>query len=345
MAASPDISEPNRDVAAQFGVEFDYPDTYVIDHHLFDRLSDTGAHTRIISSEFSSQTAIIESVSDAPVLFEGIGHATTKNPLCMRILSAPSAAYSYERAAESGKIKPMDEDPVIAGTEIGLVSATQALNNARAVFIGSLAFFSDEFFDASVEVAPIKDGELKRYERTANKVLAQELSSWAFQEKSVLKAIGARHFHTSTGLKPDYYSVSEGITFELDTAEYRDGAWRTFVADDVQLEFTMLDPYVRITMTPKTSGSDEFTTLVANFTAPDTHGMFTFRVNYKRFGKSYLLFEEVVSVRPLRHDEFPRFLSIAWPYYVSAGSMTVAFVVFSAVWMWNREPNSNKRRE
>lgn len=39
------------------------------------------------------------------------------------------------------------------GTNTLLIAALQARNNARVVFVGSLDFFSDQFFQASVQKA------------------------------------------------------------------------------------------------------------------------------------------------------------------------------------------------
>lgn len=36
---------------------------------------------------------------------------------------------------------------------------------------------------------------------------------------------------------------------------------------------------------------------------------------------------------PFRHDEYPRFITGAWPFYTSCISASVAFVLFCAVWV------------
>ena len=47
---------------------------------------------------------------------------------------------------------------------------------------------------------------------------------------------------------------------------------------------------------------------------------------------------------PPRHDEYPRFLSAAWPYYAGAISTSAAFVIFVALWLGGdeREPKKGK---
>lgn len=98
--------------------------------------------------------------------------------------------------------------------------------------------------------------------------------------------------------------------------------WAPFVADDVQLEFVMLDPYVRTNMT--TDGSGAFT---ARFKAPDRHGIYKFRIMYRRVGWSTVSVSEQVSVRPFRHNEYPRYLGQAMPYYATLFVLMAGFVV------------------
>jgi len=44
-----------------------------------------------------------------------------------------------------------------------------------------------------------------------------------------------------------------------------------------------------------------------------------------------------ISITPLRHDEYERFFTGAMPYYVTAGSMVVAWLIFSALWLGIKE--------
>lgn len=94
----------------------------------------------------------------------------------------------------------------------------------------------------------------------------------------------------------------------------------------------MLDPYIRTTL-KQVPSSSSFGRFQANIRLPDVYGVFTLKVNYKRPGLSYVLAEDQVSIRPLRHNEYPRFLTAAYPYYASTYSMIIGFLVFSAVWL------------
>ena len=116
------------------------------------------------------------------------------------------------------------------------------------------------------------------------------------------------------------------------TQEYNGTAWRGFTADDVQLEFVMLDPYVRVTMDAQGDGR-----FVAEFQAPDVYGVFKFRVVYRRPGWSNVESHTQVTVRPFKHNEYERFIEGAFPYYASAFAMMAGVFVFSFVFLYSRD--------
>lgn len=117
---------------------------------------------------------------------------------------------------------------------------------------------------------------------------------------------------------------------------------------DMQLEFTMLDPHIRTALLPVPGSPGEYS---VTFRAPDRHGVFKFVIDYKRKGYahppnsdshwltrsfsswSHLQSSTTVPVVPPRHDGYPRFLSAAWPYYAGAISTSIGFVLFSALWL------------
>ena len=73
--------------------------------------------------------------------------ADQENPLVLDILHGSSSAYSFNPDVE------INEYPHAVGKNTLLISGQQARNNARVLFFGSLDFFSDEFFSASVQKA------------------------------------------------------------------------------------------------------------------------------------------------------------------------------------------------
>jgi len=112
------------------------------------------------------------------------------------------------------------------------------------------------------------------------------------------------------------YRIKDQITSSVLIEEYNGLEWVPFHSDNVQLEFTMLDPYVRIPLKPDKSGRFSVT-----FTVPDVYGVFSFKVDYFQIGYTSLSLKTIQSVRPYRHDEYERFIKTAWPYYLSAFSM------------------------
>ena len=60
----------------------------------------------------------------------------------------PFAAANWRRCCVC-----FEQYPMGVGKSMQLISALQARNNARVVFVGSLDFFSDEFFNAPVQKA------------------------------------------------------------------------------------------------------------------------------------------------------------------------------------------------
>ncbi len=159
-----------------------------------------------------------------PVVFRGVGHTVDKeNILALPVLSGASSSYS---ATLTKELPASGSSLETAGKRLGLITAVQGRNNARAVFSGSIDFFSDEFFGATL--APTgkkvrgKCGERGRigrapasasasvfltlsfilhhltFKATGNKALALELSKWALGERAILRASNVTH-HRADG--------------------------------------------------------------------------------------------------------------------------------------------------
>lgn len=130
LGASQGIKEAARDFAIEFSVEFDEAETRVFDS--FNRKDDyIIPHVIPNSHVFSTPTA--------PLLYKGIGHKVSgKNNLVFSLLNGSPSAYSYS----TGDNEWMNGTPML-GTDVGLVSVMQALNNARVGFFGSIDFFTD----------------------------------------------------------------------------------------------------------------------------------------------------------------------------------------------------------
>jgi oligosaccharyltransferase complex subunit beta len=91
--------------------------------------------------------------------------------------------------------------------------------------------------------------------------------------------------------------VQDDIVYSLVIEEYdrEQGGWRPYRADDVQLEFVMLDPYLRTFM--KHDGNGRYS---AHFKVPDVYGVYKFRVLYRRPGYTTLAVNTQVCCLPPR---------------------------------------------
>ena len=50
-----------------------------------------------------------------------------------------------------------------------------------------------------------------------------------------------------------------------------------------------------------------------------------------------------VSVRPLQHTQYERFISSAFPYYASAFSMMIGVFIFSFVFLYHKQEMKKKK--
>jgi oligosaccharyltransferase complex subunit beta len=109
--------------------------------------------------------------------------------------------------------------------------------------------------------------------------------------------------------------------------------------DALQLEFTMLSAYQRLPLVP-TSQTANSTIFSTSFTVPDQHGIFAFKVNYKRPFLTNLEEKRIVTVRHFAHDEWPRSWAITggWPWIAGLWSVVAAFLAFVALWLYCEPP-------
>jgi len=326
------ISEPVREVANECGVDFDEEQTAVIDHMHFDASDEQGHHTLIALSKVNV-IPVITGTPSAPILFSGVGHAATEGSrLLFRILTGTQTTYSANPSL------PVTDYPQSVGKDTLLVTAIQARNNARIIFSGSLDLFSNKLFNSPVSVV----GGSK-FDKSGNEQFATDLSKWVFQERGLLRVHSLTHSKLAGGpTNPGSYRIKDEIAFSVVIEEYdmASDSWKPYVASDVQLSVVMLDPYIRKTLT--TDGHGKFHTSIR---LPDVYGVYKFAVDYHRQGYSNLQLFEQVSVHPFRHNEFERFIDVAYPYYISAFSMMGGFFVFGLVFLFTKPSSSTIPRQ
>jgi len=315
-----------REIASESGFEVDEDGTYVIDHHNFDSV-DGGHHTRLVAdTENLVKSEVIVGKGKLPLLYQGTGLLTDPtNPLVMDILTGATTAYTHNPTL------PIKEYPHTVGKATVMIAGLQARNNARIVFSGSLEFFSDEFFQAEV----VKAGG--KAVPTGNFELAEALSLWCFKERGVLRVDGVEHSKVGDSKAPDFYTIREEAQFFIDVKEKVNGAWVPFKATDMQLEFVRIDPFVRATLEVSKGGK-----MGTKFLIPDTYGVYQFKVNYQRLGLTRIFTATQVSVHPLRHNQYERFIGSAYPYYASAFSMMFGVFVFAFVFLYHSDETKKK---
>jgi len=342
LTASENTSDGMRNFAERCGVEFDPKDASVIDHFSYSAEHDsTLQHTAVIVSKASDSQVVLSEYSQLPagkkaILYRGIGHVVDDghhaNVLVVKALRGNPSSYSASPRV------PIGDYPETAGADTLLVSALQARNNARIAVSGSLDMFSNSYFAAA---------------GVGNKEFCAGIAAWTFGDRGVLRFRDIAH-SKSDGTPPDtilhdivrpdqpvsmypdpeltrnslLYRIKDELTYSLVVEEWKEGRWAAFVADDMQLEFVMLDAHVRQTLRADSAGK-----FSATFTAPDNYGIFKFRVLYRRAGYSVLHTEETISLRPYKHNEYDRFLVTAYPYCTSAFSAMIAFFVFSMLFL------------
>lgn len=151
-------------------------------------------------------------------------------------------------------------------------------------------------------------------------------------ENVVRAKLSNKLFKVFKHLFPQVYSI------EVEILE--NGNWKPFTADDIQLEFVRIDPFVRTTLKRKPNGVYE-----ARFKIPDVYGVYQFKVDYDRIGYTRLYSTTQVSVRPLQHIQYERFIPSAYPYYVSAFSMMAGLFIFSFVFLHFKDESPKSKKE
>jgi len=328
VAGSSNIGDALRDLGNECGVEFDEEKTAVIDHLNYD-VSDPGKHTLIVADpqNLISANNMVGNKNINPLLFRGVGMtADPDNPLILDVLHASWTAYSFNPDER------ITEFPHAVGTNTLLVAGLQARNNARVLFFGSLDFFSDQLFTSPVQNANAG----QKHKVSGNQDLAVLLSQWVFKEKGVLRVGKVKHHKVGEKVPPSAYTIHDDVIFSIEIEKLENGRWVPFDADDVQLEFVRIDPFVRTTLKGK---GGVFST---QFKLPDVYGVYQFRVDYNRIDYTHLYSTTQVSVRPLQHTQYERFIPSAYPYYASAFSMMFGVVLFSLVFLHFREDSKDK---
>ncbi|UZJ54162.1 hypothetical protein CBS101457_003482 [Exobasidium rhododendri] len=244
----------------------------------------------------------------------------------------------------------------------------------RALWCGSMAAFSNEF----VDMKSIKSRDGSTYPGTSNLQVLTDLVYWLTQSHGVLRVEATSHervklhegdtretyeewqIEESDGVSKhvqQMYRIMDTVTFHLDLSQHTPLGWTPAPTDlDLQVSLVMLDPYITTNLTAalpqsitsmalntSTASTPIFTRYSSTFRLPDKHGVYTFLVDWKRHGWSYVHTRDTAPVRPFNHDEHPRGLHSAWPYVTGASTTVLAFLLFVFLWVCSDEADADKK--
>ncbi|GJC82681.1 dolichyl-diphosphooligosaccharide--protein glycosyltransferase subunit wbp1 [Colletotrichum liriopes] len=303
----------------------------IVDHFNYDTVSATEKHDVLAIPAPKSSRAGVKNFfyEDGQVIAfpSGIGHILGPGQLLTPILRAPKTAYSYNPKEQAEVVDA--NDLFAAGEQLGLVSAFQARNSARFTVVGSAELLSDKWFD--VKIKPATTG---KEVTTWNREFAKRVAGWTFHEIGVLRVNNIEHHlnEAANETNPEIYRVKNEVTYSISLSEYSWDKWTPF---------THAVPFHRLPLAPKASTADA-STYTTSFVLPDQHGIFNFKINYKRPFLTNVEEKNTVSVRHMAHDEWPRsyVISGAWPWLTGIFATVTGFVLFSAVWMYSAPTNA-----
>ncbi|KAH7648793.1 dolichyl-diphosphooligosaccharide- glycosyltransferase beta subunit (Wbp1p) [Cryptosporidium bovis] len=261
------------------------------------------------------------------ILYRGVGFSMNvpNSELIVPILSACDTCISTFNEIASANLKLFGNGiHSSTGEEIGLVVSMQARNNARATFSGDGQLCSNNAFTKNVN----------------NINFCKNLLSWTFQQKGIIKISDIIHYRLNESPKVNenydntlMYTVEDTVFFSAKLHELVDNEWRVYRYNDIQLEFTMLDPYLRVFL-HRNETNLRNTTFTAKFRVPETWGVFKFVINHNKLGYNSIFYESLATVRNFRHDQNPRFVISGFPYYASFICSVISLCYFTFLFIF-----------
>ena len=124
-----------------------------------------------------------------------------------------------------------------------------------------------------------------------------QLVNWVFQESGVLRATNLRHNKQGESCReksiedcpnPENYKIEDHVEFYIDLEQKTEGQWHPYEANDIQLEFIMLEPYYSVKLEREPNSDSNKATYSYKFRVPQRLGIFRFVVDYWRYGLTFL---------------------------------------------------------
>jgi len=272
-----------------------------------------GNHQVIFTNKFTHSKVVLDDKIKKPILFKGLGMSFDENSkLLIPILRGSKTSYSYKHSA-------ITDTPHTLGKKTILVAGLQCRNSARITFVGSLEMLSNNYFSKS------------SYD---NKLFAEELTKWNFKERGILRRRDIKHHkvNSTTEEMQSIYRIKDEIYYSVIFEEFRDDKWVPYISDDIQVELVMLDPYIRVNLKHEKNGKHSVI-----FQIPDVYGVFKFRVEYTKMGYSSIIYSDKMPIRPLRLNEYERYIASAYPYYLSTFTMMAGFFIFGIFFIYTKD--------
>lgn len=254
---------------------------------------------------------IVSSVSNQRGSSPFSGSAVAKlgsNEYLLGLVQSPYTSYSWN----SGKVNVDDAkqsatDVFTTGGEAFLAAGLQSLSGSRFVWVGSPFLLTDAEF-------------------------GKQITSWAFGETGKLRLNGVTHqsdLPEEHGASHLHYMVEEPLKYCANIQEWNSeaGQWDTYdKIEDIQVEFKMIDPYYRLNL--DRNGC-------VTFNATDQYGMFTFNLDYKSPGYTFLEDKQVITIRHRANDEWDRSWSItnSWVYLAGVSTTVFGFLLFCVLYL------------
>ncbi|CUM57417.1 uncharacterized protein AC631_02761 [Debaryomyces fabryi] len=256
--------------------------------------------------------------------YKGTGALISNNENIFPIVRSSKTGFTTDEVEETLS----QEKTWTFGQQGFLAVGFQGFNNARLTWVGSESLINDD------------------------------LLKWTFQEKNVLKLQFVQHYKSEN---PEFidnklYRIKDQVIYTVGVSEFANDKWIPYEIkdeeDNLQLAFKMLDPYQRVNLQPLGPGSskedgnlEDLYIYYANFTVPDQHGIFTFDLDYKRSGLSYIVDKRVVTVRHLANDEYKRSWDIpnSWLYVASAVLVVLGWFLFVVNFLYVGNTNTTKK--
>jgi oligosaccharyltransferase complex subunit beta len=315
VVAAPGFSAYTQAAAQAVGVDLDDSEAVVIDHQRPFRALDKDQTAPFVRSggRVNSSFLFGSAADGSEIVFRGPGgQLFADNELVDSVVWGSGSSFAYKPATR------VTTNPHASGTATVLAATLSTRVGGRAAYFGSLDALSDQVF-------ALADPD--------HETAVTAFAAWAFGHSGVLRAQNLTYSTDRPGSDANGIRVKDTIDFSVEIEAWNGDSskWVPFIADDIQLEFVMLNPWVRVRLQHAGSGKATYT---AKVPVPDQIGVYKFSIAYHRPGVSSIVLEHVVPVRPFLHNEYPRFIPMAYPYYAASFCMLAVVFLLGLVLMY-----------